>query len=258
MCTVHNDSHKTRVPRSGLTHWRGFALPELLVVLGVSTLLFSLVLAGANKVREAAARTQCASNLRQLGMALEAYALDNRGWLPRDCTVGYADRPAWLYLVAAALRVKPLPTNETELTRISVLQCPSHPLKDIPSGFVINAFALERQPRWSPDGPIKANRMKRTSELPWLLEAADRFNDFIGPSRVDAIYFVQFHDVWHPNQLPDGTKHRISDSRHGDGANVLYRDGHVSVVFTGTLKLSDFDDLVRDRATEGVFQLPPQ
>ena len=60
------------VNRSGQTD-RGFTLIELLVVITIIGILIGLLLPAINAAREAARKAQCASNIRQLGLALNSF-----------------------------------------------------------------------------------------------------------------------------------------------------------------------------------------
>ena len=61
---------------------KGFTLIELLVVMVIIALLVGLLLPALGRARDEARKTQCRSNLRQIGLAMNIYANDNKGWLP--------------------------------------------------------------------------------------------------------------------------------------------------------------------------------
>lgn len=212
------------------TRRKGFTLLELLVVLVVVALLFSLSFGAVQEGLVKAKQTSCASNLRQIGMAITIYAAENSGRLPKTSHTG--NNKSWIYSLASYL-------EDVDKVRI----CPGDPfaqkrLKEKGTSYTLNSIIFN--PSYDGDGNI----MTKFDRLPLIPKLSQTLLAFVVSDQKFGIGADHTHsEVWNnwTSVLVDITPDRFrrgqaSTDRTKGRSNYLYADGHVESLDAAKLK----------------------
>ena len=221
-----------------------FTLVELLVVIAIIGVLVGLLLPAVQAARASARRSQCSSNMRQVGLAIRQFAEAHRGAMPsstHDLGVGEEEK-AWIYTVAPFM-------ESVDQIRI----CPDDPngrvrLRDDLTSYILNSYVCLRN---DVGAVTNLHKMKETSKTLVAFETSDT----IGASHADHTHGANWfkYPLTRPNRVKliwDRIKEDVQTDRHGSHANYLYADGHVQ-----QLSESDVDVWVQDNFN---FAIPPQ
>jgi len=194
-----------------------FTLVELLVVIAIIGILVGLLLPGIQAARESSRRTNCSSNIRQLGLGILNFAEAHRGHLPLDVHSGATQ--SWVFTVAPYMQ---------NVDRMRI--CPDDPIGDqrvvsLSTSYVINEYICDTVP-----GAIRdLSHVKATSRMIIVFEGSDNRdlsfdNEHCHPSVWFAPLFIAKKQVLAQMRL------EVQINRHAGSANYLYADGHVEPI----------------------------
>lgn len=176
-----------------------FSLVEVLVVIGIVGVLIALVVPAVQRVREAGNRTQCANNLRQIGLALHQYQGAHKAFPPG---MSYQDgTDPYLYM---SWNTRLLPFLEQEalwkeaVSAYALYPDPFWHSPPHPMGAVLSVFGCPTDGRALQVGQVGSSQVGFTSYL-----GVEGVNQY----RLDGILFVdsrvRFEDV------TDGTSNTL-------------------------------------------------
>jgi prepilin-type N-terminal cleavage/methylation domain-containing protein/prepilin-type processing-associated H-X9-DG protein len=219
---------------------RAFTLIELLVAIAILALLATLLSPAAQRGILAGRRAACASNMRQIGLALHAYAIDYEGRLPPTThSTGGQITSAWIAVLKPYLR-----------DADHVLICPADPhgaqrRAAGASSYVLNNIVFD--PQRSPFGGIQRayNNLFTLPEPARVLFAAPISDHRRGISPLnDHTHAESWSRGWthviadiEPNRFRIGGSN--AEKLNGD-ANYLFGDGGVQNIPAPKLR-ADFD-----------------
>jgi prepilin-type N-terminal cleavage/methylation domain-containing protein/prepilin-type processing-associated H-X9-DG protein len=196
---------------------RGFTLVELLVVIGVIAILVALILPALSRARAAANAVTCTANLRQWASAVQIYANQEHGWLPRrgqgQMVATVINRPTdWFNALPPLMRMVSYLglSNAGRIVRPgerSVWMCPAAVDR---GGTNFFAYAMNmRMSTWNTPTPDRINRVGSWSTVVFMADAPGAYCS-VRPANAD------FSPV----------------ARHNGRVNLSFLDGHVAS-FTG-------------------------
>ncbi len=239
---------------------KGFTLIELLVVIAIIAILAAILFPAFAKAREAARRSSCSSNLKQIGIGIMQYAQEYDETYPNGMGKRNFDED-W------ASNTQPY------IKSIDVFRCPSESSSAFPSGLTIGGYygnpisyagnalvgyrnganrnlgVLCANQGWISDTPTNMSTVQRPSDT---IMVAEKLNgDVMGHTGNTVANFsfwgppslftnLGFWDApFGPQEIPDGTKAAPTSANypngangavstpHLDTANFLFVDGHV-------------------------------
>jgi prepilin-type N-terminal cleavage/methylation domain-containing protein/prepilin-type processing-associated H-X9-DG protein len=216
---------------------RAFTLVELLVVIAIIGVLVGLLLPAVQAARAASRRTQCANNMRQIGLGIHQFADTHRGKFPLTAHDEDRERSeTWIYSLAPWLekvdQMRFCPEDLELLERAKTANEPG-------TSYAMNGYlAAAPEPVTLPNGrviPAPEGFIDNFYDLP-AKHATMVLFEATQAALATTFDHVEADQWFSEVNLAEDTvfeavKREVAVVRHhGTSANYLYADGHVAVI----------------------------
>jgi len=213
----------------------GFTLLELLVAIAIIGLLVGLLLPAVQMARAAARRTKCASNFRQIGLAVYQYAESHGGAFPATMHTSLSGQvsDSWIWTIAPYM-------ERVDAIRI----CPEDPQDDERFDLRLTSYVMNDYV--TVVDPAAVLRSGQGLAVTNLYDLKSAHQTIVAFEIADDTPLGTYHEHIHAKTWfkPKNVRDRlvwqdltveIQPDRHHGVAHYLYADGHVAAIPEETL-----------------------
>jgi prepilin-type processing-associated H-X9-DG protein/prepilin-type N-terminal cleavage/methylation domain-containing protein len=200
-----------------------FTLIELLVVIAIVALLMGVLLPSLNRARRQARKVACLSNMRQMGIALQAYLPDSEYRLPSSSCHIKDPNEHWLRILTRYTQEQLLFRCPADTGRefVDWRRPPGEQKNARYSSFAVNALLDPIHFRYGPRSNKynNVNNIRRPAQCIWISEAPDtesfKLADHIHPETWEgSLEYARRFVAWDRHK---GTSHYLFADGHAEG-----------------------------------------